>query len=96
MADQGRIIAPESDAGLSGHQWPQADPDLDDAMGTSSTDVYAVNRAGEIWHYNGSSWVSYGIPARAFVGVWGSSASDVWAVGSDDVFKNNKVYHGTR
>jgi hypothetical protein len=30
------------------------------------------------------------------VGVWGSSRTDVWVVGADAAFVNNKVVHGTR
>jgi len=64
--------------------------------GTSTSDVYLVNRAGSIWHYNGSTWVRYRNQADSYVGVWGSGRTDVWVVGSDTAFKLNKVYHGTR
>jgi hypothetical protein len=58
--------------------------------------VYLANRAGSIWHYNGSSWVKYRNPGDLYLGVWGSSPTDVWVVGADTAFKVNKVYHGTR
>jgi hypothetical protein len=64
--------------------------------GTSTSDVYLVNRAGSIWHFNGSNWVKYRNPADSYVGVWGSSRTDVWVVGADSAFTNNKAYHGTR
>jgi hypothetical protein len=70
--------------------------DVGGIWGSSSSDVFLVNRAGSIWHFNGSNWVRYRNPADSYVGVWGSSATDVWVVGADAAFTNNKVYHGTR
>jgi hypothetical protein len=64
--------------------------------GSSATDVYAVNRSGEIWHYNGSSWVKYAHTNRALLSVWGSGRLDVWAAGTDNLFGDNIIYHGTR
>ena len=70
--------------------------DVGGIWGTSTSDVYLVNRAGSIWHYNGSNWVRYRNPLDSYVGVWGSGRTDVWVVGADAAFQNNKVYHGTR
>jgi hypothetical protein len=70
--------------------------DVGGIWGTSTSDVYLANRAGSIWHFNGSNWVKYRNPADSYVGVWGSGRTDVWVVGADAAFQNNKVYHGTR
>jgi len=56
-----------------------------DIWGTSSgPDVFAVGLSGTILHYNGTSWHSEtGVPTGLgwLMGVWGSSESDVFAVG---------------
>jgi hypothetical protein len=65
--------------------------------GTSPTDVYMVNRVGEIWHFNGTSWLAYKLADQALLGVWGSGRTDVWAVGTDSTnFQYNRAFHGTR
>jgi hypothetical protein len=70
--------------------------DISGIWGSSSTDVYVVNRAGEIWHYNGSSWVKYALSSRVLLSVWGSGRTDVWTAGTDNLFGDNIIYHGTR
>jgi hypothetical protein len=72
--------------------------DVSGIWGTASNDVYLVNRAGEIWHYNGTSWVKYTPAAgQAFLGVWGSSRTDVWVVGTDNPnFEFKRVYRSSR
>jgi hypothetical protein len=70
--------------------------DISGIWGSSSTDVYVVNRAGEIWHYNGSSWVKYALSSRVLLSGWGSGRTDVWTAGTDNLFGDNIIYHGTR
>ena len=71
--------------------------DVSGIWGSSSSDVYVINRGGDIWHYNGSSWVKYTKTGDALLGIWGSGRTDVWAVGTDSLtFNFNKAYHGTR
>jgi hypothetical protein len=70
--------------------------DISGIWGSSDSDVYAVTRGGEIWHYNGSSWVKYGLTNRALLSVWGSGQLDVWAAGTDNLFGDNIIFHGTR
>ena len=74
--------------------------DVSGLWGTSSTDVYMVNRDGQIWHYNGTSWVLYaGLQNSdvALLAIWGSGRTDVWTVGTDfSNYQFNRVFHGTR
>ena len=50
--------------------------------GSSPSDIFAVGRAGEIWHYDGASWTEMDSGTDAYLlGVWGSSPRDVYAVG---------------
>jgi hypothetical protein len=70
--------------------------DISGIWGRASNDVYMVNRAGEIWHYNGSSWVKYSLTSTVLLSVWGSGRQDVWAAGTDNLFGDNLIYHGTR
>jgi uncharacterized protein YjdB len=52
--------------------------------GASPRDIFAVSWDGTIVHFDGVRWSSMGSPApsAALNGVWGTSASDVYAVGS--------------
>jgi len=84
--------------------------------GSSASDVWAVgqtlNQGGmpetsTIIHYDGSQWTRATVPAELNVpgqvlrSVWGSSASDVWAVGDDGLMAHwngatwSKVASGT-
>ena len=50
--------------------------------GTSETHVFAVGQVGTVLSYDGKVWSSiYRDPIRYFDGIWGSSSSDVYAVG---------------
>jgi len=83
------------DVSLSVPACPQEeDNDLWAVWGSSSADVFAVggppNGAPVIWHYDGSAWSNmYKLlpwsperaPSTNLLGVWGSSSSDVYAVG---------------
>ncbi len=65
--------------------------------GTSEQDIWAVggrpelgSDGGTIYHYDGAAWTQAVIPAEAAAGlamfkVFGSSATDVWAVGSTGI-----------
>ena len=56
---------------------------LPDVWGASPRDIFAVSWDGTIVHFDGVSWRSMGSPApsASLYGVWGTSASDVYAVG---------------
>ena len=50
--------------------------------GVPASDVFAVGDGGTILHYNGSTWSSMTSGTTNYLrGVWGSSGSDVFAVG---------------
>jgi hypothetical protein len=68
---------------------PQADDDVspDDDDNDDATDVFAVGSAGVILHYDGSTWSSMASPTTdTLAAVWGSSGSDVFAVGGSADF----------
>jgi hypothetical protein len=78
--------------------WTVGSATVTGIWGTASNDVYMVNRAGEIWHFNGTNWVKY-VPAtgQAFLGIWGSGRTDVWAAGTDDPdFMFKRLYRASR
>jgi hypothetical protein len=56
-----------------------------DVWANSPTDVFAVGtdeNGGAIWHYDGSSWTQMEVPrTQSLSAVWGTSGSDVYAVG---------------
>ena len=82
------VISPSVPSG-----WTQGE--LDGVWGSSASNVYAVGSGVDsagfmplIYQYNGSSWTSSGpsLPSGGWIsgslsGVWGSSASNVYAVG---------------
>jgi hypothetical protein len=50
----------------------------------SDSDIFAVGQNGTILHYNGSAWIQMDSgTASTLNAVWGSSSSDVYAVGFD-------------
>lgn len=57
--------------------------DLYAVWAASPTDVYAGGNGGVLLHYDGQTWQIGANPGVAFRvdGLWGSSATDVWAVG---------------
>ena len=71
--------------------------ELHGLWGISGTDVFAVGGEGGCWdvnvcfgygiilHYGGTSWDTVSVPEEVelLTGVWGSSASDVFAVGEE-------------
>ena len=65
-------------------------------MGASATDVWAVGLTNTLRHYDGTNWSlnwdgAFTSLQTNLWGVWGTSGSDVWAVG--DVIIH---YNGTR
>ena len=63
---------------------------------TSASDVWAVGlQGGAIWHWNGSSWVSYSDGFGGFQGVSAQSPTDAWAVGGTSWFQpsSTNAYH---
>lgn len=76
--------------------------------GSSATDVYAVGgvtgRNGFIWHFDGTTWMELDLPTDLpqddyrdippFFKVWGTSASDVWVVGSRGVVLRGNAADG--
>jgi hypothetical protein len=76
--------------------------------GSSASDIYAVGYGYSgnlllplLYHFNGTSWTEAGLTAPAnwasvnFRGIWGSSASDVYAVGygSNATTTSPVIYH---
>lgn len=64
------------------------DFEIFDLWGSSSTNVYgavgdddSAGQVGAILHYDGVTWTHEDIEAPYLVGIWGSSPSDVFAVG---------------
>ncbi len=58
---------------------------LNDVWGSGPSDVYVVGSGGTLAHYDGTTWVSPGVPVGSRVdlnGVWGTSPSDLFVVGS--------------
>jgi len=63
---------------------------LTDVWGTSGTNVFVGSNKG-LWRFDGSTWslVVHGYAS----GVWGTSESDVYAVGIDSLYENGSVEH---
>ena len=57
---------------------------LNAVWGSAANDVWAVGGAGEVQHYDGTSWarVNSGLTVNLWA-VWGSSAQDVWVAGEN-------------
>jgi hypothetical protein len=70
----------------SQHQVPPGPGALFDIWGSTPTDVFAVGMNAMIWHYDGTAW-SLADVERGFswYGVWGSGASNVYAVGGETI-----------
>jgi uncharacterized protein YjdB len=68
-----------------GSGWsPMSSPtleDMNDVWGFSSEDVYGVSGEGAVLRYNGSAWSVVSRPASWLNAIWGTSASDLYAVG---------------
>ena len=59
---------------------------VNDVMGRSASDLWAVGAAGLAAHYNGASWTEVDLPgpnAPDLYGVWENSPTEVWAVGNN-------------
>ncbi len=56
-----------------------------DVWGTSPTNVYVAADNG-IHHWDGSSWMQ--VDATARTRIWGSSATDIWAGGANNVLRH--------
>jgi hypothetical protein len=69
--------------------------------GVSETDVFAVGQdpanCGIMLHYDGTRWTQMVLPMCVMLrGVWGSSGTDVWAVGtvwSDGLTPDGQILH---
>lgn len=63
---------------------------LNKVWGTSSEDLYAVGEAATIWHRKGTTWKLEPNPATGnLLTVHGCSATDVYAVGGQDVLHSD-------
>jgi hypothetical protein len=63
---------------------------LNKVWGASSDDLYVVGEGGTIWHKKGNAWAREASPATSrLLTVFGCSATDVWAVGGDDVLRSD-------
>lgn len=59
---------------------------LNKIWGAGPNDIYAVGEAATVWHRKGSSWSIESTPAKSnLLTVHGCSATDVYAVGGQDV-----------
>ncbi len=56
--------------------------DLDALWGTSASNIYMSAFFGGIWRYDGSAWNQATTLSTTILGIWGSSAQDIFAVGS--------------
>jgi hypothetical protein len=66
--------------------WASGD---DDAWAVGGN-IEVASDGSQVWHWDGTAWTRAEIPAdaaasRAIYKVWGRSATDVWAVGTDGV-----------
>lgn len=63
---------------------------LNKVWGTSSADLYAVGEAATVWHRKGTTWALETNPAKSnLLTVHGCSATDVYAVGGQDVIHSD-------
>lgn len=63
---------------------------LNKVWGSSSSDLYAVGEAGTVWHRKGTTWSLEATPATShLLTVFGCSATDVYAVGGQDVLHSD-------
>lgn len=65
--------------------------------GTASNDFFVLaggdgpfGSSGTVWHFDGTSWTERDTGVNSLYAIWGSSASDVFAVG-----ENGNAVHGT-
>jgi FecR protein len=75
-----------SSAGTQGwisEKSPNPNGNLFGVWGSSSSDVFAVDEAGPILHYDGKVWSTLNSPNQniGFLSIWGSSSTDIFAVG---------------
>jgi hypothetical protein len=84
----------------NGSSWaPMSAPVTHEAhaiWGTSSRDIYLLpgdsrpdQEPGIIWHWDGSNWTDLHTEAEGLLDIWGSSATDIFAVGA-----NGTILHG--
>jgi hypothetical protein len=77
--------------------------DLNAVWGTGPDSVFAASSTGMLYSYDGTDWSGMGPEPVPMRGIWGSSASNVFAVGGDkngtivqyDGMFWSKVYQGT-
>jgi len=63
---------------------------LNKIWGAAADDLYAVGEAGTIWHRKGTTWKQESNPATGnLLTVHGCSATDVYAVGGQDVLHSD-------
>jgi hypothetical protein len=63
-------------------QWTGVVADRNGVWGSSSNDVWMIERTGGTEHYDGSSWTPGTVPtAVALAAISGLSANDIWATG---------------
>ncbi|HEX6038413.1 hypothetical protein [Longimicrobium sp.] len=57
--------------------------DITSIWGAAPNDIHAIGTGGAMFHYDGTAWtqVGQGLTTHTLYHVWGSSASEVWAVG---------------
>lgn len=84
-------------AGYRDKNWTSYGPDdlgaVQGIWGAAANDVWAVDNAGMILHWNGTSWSKASVsPTSPLFGIHGSGPSDVWTVGPRSMFH----WDGTR
>ena len=53
--------------------------------GTNFSDVFAVGRHGQIFHYNGAAWSYRWMTGEDLNGVWGTSSTEVFVAGGNGI-----------
>ena len=95
-ASTGSVAAAARTGSLSPATYPSVAGRFYHVAATSASDVWAVGlQGGAIWHWNGSSWVSYSDGFGGFQGVSAQSPTDAWAVGGTSWFQpsGTNAYH---
>lgn len=67
---------------------------LQDVWAAAANQVWAITDQGEILTFNGTSWsTDIQPPTTTFSSIWGSSATDIWALGRDELLSDAVLYH---
>ena len=90
LAGQPLLTATATPAHAASNGWtwqnplPQGDT-LFGVWGSSGSDVFAVGRHGQIFHYNGAAWSYRWMTGEDLNGVWGTSSTEVFVAGGNGI-----------